>query len=455
MSTRTPGGAPDLPPGRLPDRLPDRRTETAFSDWKPAYTPEQATAEANRCLFCEDAPCMAACPTHIDIAQFIRKIATGNLRGSARSIFSANILGMSCARVCPVEVLCVGDCVFNKMGLPPIQIGKLQRYATDTAFENGWRFFAAGAPTGKSVALVGGGPSSLSCAHELRRRGHACTIYEKRAVLGGLNTTGIAPYKMRADRSLTEVDWILGIGGVELKTGVEVPKDVSWSALEEKHDALFIGLGLGPDRLFRVPGHDLAGIYGSVEFIERMKLGEVALDGVEQVVVIGGGNTALDSVREMQGLTRGKVALVYRGSEDVMSGYAHEWDVAKKDGARAVWHATPVAFEGRPGGHVQRVRFVRTDEAKNPIAGSEFAIDADLVLVAVGQSRLGELLAGIDGIHVERGGITHDESGFIGRPGWYIGGDCMNGGKEVVNAAAEGKAAAEAIDAYLTTKAAG
>jgi glutamate synthase (NADPH/NADH) small chain len=431
-------------------KLPSQRTETAFADWKPPYTPEQALAEANRCLFCADAPCTQACPTHIDIAQFIRKITTGNAYGSARTIFAANVLGMSCARVCPVEVLCVGDCVYHQLGQAPIQIGKLQRFATDLAYEKGWRFFEAGTPTGRSVALVGGGPASLACAHELRRRGHACTIYEKRDVLGGLNTTGIAPYKMRADRALTEVAWVLDIGGVEVLTGVEVPKDVTWRELEAQHDAVFVGIGLGPDRLFRVPGAELDGIHGSVEFIERMKLGEVSLEGVHDVLVLGGGNTAIDSVRELLALTRAHVALAYRGSAEVMSGYAHEWEVAKKDGARPYWHTLPVAFEPSAGGQrVARVRCQRTDENKHPIPGSEFAIEADLVLVAVGQSRLGELLAGLPGIQVERGQIVHDEHGATGRPGWYIGGDCRNGGKEVVWAAAEGKAAAEAIDSYL------
>src|SRR4051812_40109062 len=198
--------------------LPVDRSETVFADAKPPMTRDQAVAEANRCLFCSDAPCINACPTRIDIPQFIRKISTDNVRGSAKTIFDANILGMSCARVCPVEVLCVGDCVYNEMGVDPIQIGKLQRYSTDKAFEAGWRFFEAGKDTGKSVGLVGAGPSSLAAAHELRRQGQRVTIYDKRAVVGGLNTTGVAPYKMKADRSLDETAWVLGIGGIEILT---------------------------------------------------------------------------------------------------------------------------------------------------------------------------------------------------------------------------------------------
>ncbi len=429
-------------------KLAEKRSEASFADYKPAYTAAQAIAEANRCLYCADAPCTKACPTSIDVPEFIRKIATHNLKGSARTIFTANILGMSCARVCPVEVLCVGDCVYNAMGMPPIQIGKLQRYATDTAFAAGWRFFEAAASTAKSVGLLGAGPASLACAHELRRRGHACTIYEKRALPGGLNTTGVAPYKMRADRALDEVQWILGIGGIEVRTGVEVGKDVGWQELEAQHDALFVGLGLGPDSGLGVPGEDLRGVLGAVDYIEQLKLGKVSHAGVERAVVVGGGNTAVDAVRELAGLGVPDVTLIYRGREQKMPGYKHEWAAAKQEGVRALWQATPTAFLGE--GRVQKLRCLRTDEAKKPVAGSDFEIAADLVLLAIGQSKLGVLLRGLDGIAIEGGRIVVDTDGRTGRPGYFAGGDCVNGGKEVVNAAAEGKRAALAIHEYVT-----
>jgi len=423
------------------------RAECTFGDFKEAYTPDQAVVEANRCLFCSDAPCVKVCPTHIEIPQFIRKIATGNLRGSARTIFDANILGMSCARVCPVEVLCVGDCVLNEMGIPPIQIGKLQRHATDHAFATGQRFFEAGAPTGKSVGLIGGGPASLAAAHELRRLGHACTIYEKRPLLGGLNTTGIAPYKMRADRSVEEVEWILGIGGVEVKTGVAVGTDVTLEELEKRHDAVFVGVGLGPDTRLSIPGEDLPGVHGAVEQIERFKLSKADFSKISRAIVVGGGNTAIDAMRELLGLGVARATLLYRGTESKMPGYAHEWKAARLEGATAIFQALPVAFEGN--GRVERVRCVRMDEKKQPIAGSEFTEPAELVLLAIGQAKLGEMLAALDGIRVERGRIVVDENGFTGRKGWYAGGDCTNGGKEVVNAAAEGKAAAQSIHGHL------
>ena len=428
------------------------RSESVFGDYKEAYSREQAVAEANRCLFCTDAPCVKACPTRIDIPQFIRKIATENLKGSAQTIFEANILGMSCARVCPVEVLCVGDCVFNEMHMPPINIGKLQRYSTDVAFEKDWKFFEAGKDTGKHVALIGGGPASLACAHELRRYGHKATIYEKRPVLGGLNTTGVAPYKMRADRSVDEVEWILSIGGIDVKTGVEIGKDVSLADLEAKHDAVFFGAGLGADTKMSVPGEDLENVFGAVDWIERMKTTRLTTEGMKHCVVVGGGNTAIDCVREARGLGIDRVTMVYRGVEEHMSGYAHEWKAAEMEGCRAEWQALPVAFEGALKAKVERVKLVKLDAQKKPMHGTEFTLDAELVLIAIGQSKLGEMLASLSGIKVERGRVITDENGFTGRAKWFAGGDCRNGGKEVVNGAAEGKTAARAIHAFLGGK---
>jgi glutamate synthase (NADPH/NADH) small chain len=424
-----------------------QRSESAFTDYKLPLLRDAAVAEANRCLFCHDAPCIKACPTAIDIPQFIRKIATDNVHGSAKTIFESNILGMSCARVCPVEVLCVGACVYNDLEQPPIEIGKLQRYATDAAYEAGWRFFEAGKPTGKRVALIGAGPASLAAAHELRRFGHACTIFEKRPVVGGLNATGVAPYKMRADRAMTEVEWVLSIGGIEVKTGVAIGTDIALEALERDFDAVFVGVGLGADSTLGVPGEQLAGVHGAVAWIEAMKLGRVELGAIRRAAVIGGGNTAIDVVREVVGLGIPHVEMIYRGTRDGMSGYAHEWTAALAEGAHAEWRAVATALEGS--GRVERVRCVRVDESKRPVEGSDFTVEADLVLLAIGQSKLGAMLAGLPGIRVDGGRIRTDAHGFTGRAKWYAGGDCTNGGKEVVNAAAEGKRAAHAMHAGL------
>ena len=427
--------------------LPATRSETAFEDFKLPLVRDAAVAEANRCLFCSDAPCVSACPTHIDIPQFIRKIATDNVHGSAKTIFESNILGMSCARVCPVEVLCVGACVYNDLEQPPIAIGKLQRYATDTAFEKGWRFFEAGKPTGKKVALIGAGPASLAAAHELRRLGHDCTIFEKRATVGGLNTFGVAPYKMKADRSLIETEWVLSIGGIEVKTGVTVGTDISLEQLERDFDAVFVGVGLGADSALGLPGENLPGVHGAVAWIEQMKLGKADMGAVKHAVVVGGGNTAIDAVREAKGLGVNSVTMLYRGTREGMSGYQHEWEAALQQGVTAAWQSLPTAFEGNA--RVQRVKCVKLDAAKKPIAGTEFTLQADLVLLAIGQSKLGAMLASLSGITVDKGIIRVDAHGFTGRAKWYAGGDCTNGGKEVVNAAAEGKAAARGIDAAI------
>jgi glutamate synthase (NADPH/NADH) small chain len=343
--------------------------------------------------------------------------------------------------------------VYNKEKVPPIQIGKLQRYATDHAFEQGWRFFEAGPDSGKSVALIGAGPASLACAHELRRFGHACTIYDKRNVIGGLNTTGVAPYKMKADRSDEEARWILGIGGVEVKTGVEVGRELPWDDVLAQHDAIFIGMGLGPDSRLSIPGEELAGVHGAVAAIERLKLGELPIGAVKRAAVVGGGNTAIDGVRELLGLGIAEVTMIYRGTEARMSGYRHEWEAAKVEGAKASWRTQPIAFEGD--GTVARVRCVRLDDAKQPVAASEFTIDADLVLLAIGQAKLDGLVAGLPGVTTDRGRVVVDAEQATARRGVWAGGDCANGGKEVVNAAAEGKVAARSIHTFLSSRPSG
>lgn len=429
--------------------LPDKRTESVFEDFKQPYTTTQALVEANRCLYCYDAPCITACPTGINIPQFIRRIANDNTKGAAHSIFDSNILGMSCARVCPVEVLCVGSCVYNDADVPPIQIGKLQRFATDKAFEEGWSFYEAGPDTGKKVALIGGGPASLAAAHRLRRYGHSVTIFERDAQLGGLNTTGVAPYKMKADRSLTEVEWVLSIGGINVVTNTDIPVDISWDSLQNDFDAIFLGFGLGRDRYMNIENADASGIFGAVDYIAKMKLGEVDTSNVERAIVVGGGNTAIDAVRELAGIGIPNVTMVYRGDEDKMSGYQHEWIEAKKENVKASWRSQPVAYEATDG-QLTGLTCRQMDDNKQEIEGSEFSLPADLVLLAIGQGKQGELAAAFPGLEVEWGKVVVDDGGATGCAGVFAGGDCINGGKEVVNAVDDGQRAAEAIHTYIT-----
>lgn len=429
---------------------PAERLETQFSDKKPPMTATQALAEANRCLYCFEAPCVKACPTGIEIPEFIRRIASGNLRGSARTILSSNILGFSCARVCPVEVLCEGDCVYNEMGLPPIQIGLLQRHATDAAFEREVTFFEAGEPSGKRVALVGAGPASLACAHELTRLGHEAVIFEAAPYPGGLNTTGVAPYKLLVEDSLREVEYIQQIG-FDIQYGRTVGENPTFDDIERDFQAVFLGIGLGGDGWLTLENDRLDGVMGGLQLIDRIKLADgYALPQVGDAVVIGAGNTAMDCVRELLGLGVPNVTLMYRRNAEVMSGYAHEWSAAKEAGARALWWSQPVGYVGD--GKLAGVRYVSTRAAADggPAFDGERVVPADLVALAVGQEKLEALVREIGGVTFERGRILVDvQSGQTTNPKYFSGGDCANGGKEVVNAAAEGKRAAHGIHQYL------
>jgi glutamate synthase (NADPH/NADH) small chain len=409
---------------------------------KPPLTEAEALVEASRCLYCFEAPCIRACPTAIDIPLFIKQIAGGNPRGSAKTILSSNILGMSCARVCPVEVLCEGACVYGLWHKPAIQIGKLQRYATDWAYQRNEQYFSRGAPTGYRVALVGAGPASLACAHELTRLGHECVIFEGRKLPGGLNTTGVAPYKLYAEDSLDEVAYIAQIG-FEIRCGVWIGRDVTFAELERDYDAIFLGVGLGEDSWLEVLGKGLHGIRGAIEWIEAMKNApRFSLPEVRNAVVVGGGNTAADVVRELRKLGVPSVTMAYRRGPDRSSAYLHERDWAAREGVVFRWHAQPVGFVGD--GRLESVRFSDTER------GGEFLLPADLCVLAIGQHKLEELLGSIPGLRLDAGRVVVDPvSGQTTNPRYFSGGDCANGGKEVVNGAAEGKRAARGMDAWL------
>lgn len=439
-------------------KLSPEQYEKNFAEISPRMTPRQAAVEAARCLFCFDAPCTVACPTHIDVPSFIKKITTDNLRGSARVILEANILGHSCGRVCPTEVLCEGACVMHEKEEKPIEIGRLQRYAVDHVLDNNIELFCAGAPNGKRVSCIGSGPASLACAAELAKLGYQATIFDSNELSGGLDTLGIAAYKLRAKDALREVDMVRGLG-VEFRQNTTVGRDITFDQLANQFDAIFIGIGLGETGDLQLPGEDLEGVFGAMEFIEPTKVRpfpEVSVG--RRVACIGAGNTAIDVVTAAKRLGAEIVYLIYRRGESDMPAFRYEYDLAKLDGVRFHWNTQPVRIIG-DAGRVAAIECVRTHFEPVPgasrgrlanIPGSEFKIDVDMVIRAIGQKPVTEFLRAVPGIELrENGTVIVNENRQTGNAKCFAGGDCVNGGKEVVDAVAEGMAASRGIDRWL------
>ncbi len=436
--------------------LPAPALAANFAELKPPLRPQEVLVEAHRCLYCFDAPCIMACPTGIDIPAFIKKIAFGNPAGAAKTILEANILGASCARVCPTSVLCEGACVLEDRDEQPIQIGRLQRYATDYVEQRGLRVLSApGKKTGHRVAVIGAGPAGLGCAAELARLGHGVTVFEKQSLPGGLNTYGIAYYKMKPQVSLAEVELVKSLG-VEVRTGVMVGRDVTVAQLEKDYRAIFAGIGLGDGTKLGIPGEDLPEVVDALQFISRLHTDPLEKVPVgRRVVVIGCGNTAIDAVTQSLRLGAERAVVVYRRGEADMSAYDFEYELAKDDGANFIFHALPVEIL-QEDGHVAGIRLVRTQLVHGralPVGGSDFTILCDLVLKAVGQEKQSTLLRSLfPKLELDaRGAVKHDPvTGATSLPHVFTGGDCANGGREVVNAVGEGKKAAHGIHAYLT-----
>jgi len=436
-----------LSPKLAPEAAAARMREIA-----PAYTPQEALVEANRCLFCFDAPCIQACPTGIDVPSFIKKITTGNLTGAGRTILSANILGASCGRVCPTEVLCEGACVMLDREREPIKIGRLQRYATDHVYENHLRLLEPAAQkSGKRVAILGAGPAGLGCAAELAQLGHQASVFEKKSLGGGLNTYGIAYYKMAPEISLAEVDMVKDLG-VEFHYGTEIGKDISGPELEKEFDAIFIGLGLDKGAELAIRGEHLPEVIDALDFIEQIHtkpLHQVPIG--ERVAVIGGGNTAIDAVTQAKRLGAERAVLIYRRTQKLMPAYEFEQELAKADGCEFMFGAVPLEILTDNTGHVAGLKLART-VANNGnlqvLPGTEWVEPFDMVIKAIGEQKQAALLKQLfPNLQLDhRGAIQHNpETGQTSLPHVFTGGDCANGGREVVDAVADGKRAARAI----------
>lgn len=439
--------------------------ERNFSDLHLPFTKNSATAEANRCLYCYDSPCMKACPTHIDISTFIKKISTGNLLGSAKTIYQSNWVPLTCAKACPVDVLCEGACVYNAKGEDPIQIGRLQRFVIENYFEKGMTTLFDKQPSnGKSVGIVGSGPAGLACGAELALLGYSVTIYEANKIPGGLNTWGIAPYKMRREDSLKEVELVKSFG-VDIKTEVMIGKTVKVDDLLKQHDAVFLGVGLGESPQLSIQGEELSGVIGALDFIEKVKTENWKDVNVgKKVAVIGAGNTSIDAATEAKRLGAEQVYIIYRRSDVEMSAYEFEYQLAKKDGIIFHFLTSPKQIIGNDS--VEGIECVKMKLAEPdirgrrkaiPIPGSEFTIHVDMVIKAIGQETKSNFLGSIPNLTLdEEGCVIVDQTSYqTTNPKIFAGGDCINGGKEVVNAAYDGKRAAHGIHAFLSDQSEG
>lgn len=439
------------------NRLSDAEYRLNFEDIHPPFeTREGALIEANRCLFCYDAPCTKSCPTSIDVPTFIKQISSGNLKGSAKTIFDSNILGAGCSRVCPVEKLCEGACVFNLLEEKPISIARLQRYATEPAIQEKWPLYPRKKTTGKKVAVVGAGPAGLSAAHVLARNGVEVTVYEKDAKGGGLMTYGVAAYKVTPEFCQDEVDYILSVGGIEVKYNQELGKNIQLADLQKQYDAVFLGIGVGIARGLDIPGENLEGVVDAISYIYDIRtkpFNEIPVG--DKVVVIGLGMTAIDAATQSKRLGATEVSIVYRRTENEKPCTDEEVDIARLDGCQFVWLAAPKEVIGKDGKvtHLvcSKMKLGEPDASgrRAPVdTGETFTIETDMVIKAAGQIPFEGLVAS-NGLLHKNGKVNIEADGATNLKGIFAGGDCVNGGKEVVDAVQAGKVGAGSILKYL------
>jgi glutamate synthase (NADPH/NADH) small chain len=424
-----------------------------FAQLKPLMNRTEALYESSRCLFCFDAPCIQACPSGIDIPQFIRQLNSGNETGAARTIYEANYFGNACGKVCPTEVLCEGACVYNLQEVKPIEIGRLQSYATTKVIASGKHLFAPGANTGKRVAVIGAGPAGISCACELRALGYAVDVFEAKAQLSGLTVYGVAPYKITNEEALAEMAYLQAQFGYSVRYNSPITTRGELAELEAKYDAIFLGIGLGKTSTLGLPGEDQRNCVGAVEFIADLRQLHHQMAVGRRVVVLGGGNTAMDAASEAARLGAESVLLAYRRGKAEMGAYAFEYDLAKAVGVKGLFNVAPLEIMGD--GYVSGVRFVRTETVDGhvqEVAGSEFVQACDMVIMATGQAKQTGFLGLIPGLELDGKGriVAYAHTGQTTNPKYFASGDAWNGGAEVVNAAAEAKLTARGIHRYLS-----
>jgi len=423
-----------------------------FAQKKPLMNKTEAFYESSRCLFCYDAPCVTACPTGIDIPLFIKQIQTGNVEGAAKTIYDQNWFGNACGKICPTGVLCEGACVYNLQDVKPIDIGRLQNYATDKVIKNGKQLYKPGPDNGRSVAVIGAGPAGISCACELRTMGYTVDIYEAKEKPSGLTVYGTAPYKITNEEVLEEMDYLQEQLGYTVHYNSAITTKEQIKELEEKYDAIFLGVGIGPTARLMIPGIDKENVVGAVEFIEELRMKQHKIHVPDKVIVIGGGNTAMDAASETARMGAKEVTLAYRRSRDEMGGYDFEYELARNAGAKGMFNVQPIEVVGN--GKATGVKFIKT-ESKNGkleyLEGSEFVLDCDLVIKATGQAKLGGLFEMIDGLEVDKQTriVVEEETFQTKNPKYFAGGDAVNGGAEVVDGAHDGKAAARGIEKWL------
>lgn len=442
------------PPDVRPGRLSAPACAQNFADASPRMTQAQAVLESERCLYCFDAPCATACPTSIDVPSFIRRIAEGNLRGSARAILASNPLGGMCARVCPTENLCEAVCVRNTQEGKPVAIGRLQRHAVDALMESAQpQLFTRAADTGKRIAVVGAGPAGLACAHTLARLGHTVVLFDARPKAGGLNEYGLARYKTPDDFAQREVQWLLDIGGIEVCTGWKLDSVAQLDALRQDYDALFLGMGLGSTHQLGVPGEALGGVQDAVDFIATLRQSAdlSSLPIGRRVVVIGGGMTAVDAAVQSRLLGAEEVHMVYRRGPEALSASTAEQEWAQTHGVTIHHWLAPLEILGS-NGHASAVRFARQAMVNGQLTatGAVETFAADMVLKAIGQ-QLGNPVLAQAGLQLDSGRIATDAVGLTSLNGIWAGGDCRAGGLDLtVEAVEHGKQSAHAIHAHLT-----